>query len=190
MPEEQRLLIKRALTGDTKAFETLIADYQLYAYNIALKMVGNPEDAKDVAQEALIKVYKHLNSFNHNASFSTWLYRIVINACYDFNRQNKQTVSLVDERDGKSVDVVDHSLSADELLEVDEKRQLIERALKRLPDDNRLCMVLRHIHGMSYDEISGILKVPLGTVKSRLTRGRHMLKAAVESDPAFTRELL
>ncbi|MBF4694841.1 RNA polymerase sigma factor [Fusibacter ferrireducens] len=173
-------LLERAIQGDVESFEQLIKKYNRYAYNIAYRMMGNEEDAKDMSQEALIKAYKNIKKFKMESSFSTWLYRIVINTCKDELRKRKETAYSLDETFGED-NRLKHEISdekSDPIL-VYEKAELkanIESALNRLSDDGKSVVVLKDILGYSYDEIGEILQIPIGTVRSRLNRSRIALK--------------
>lgn len=181
MSDNETLLLKRIKDGDVESFELLIKDYQVYAYNIAYRMMGNEEDAKDITQEALIKVYKSIHKFKETSSFSTWLYRIVMNTCKDELKKRKEaTVSLdkeIETDDGTiSREIGDERLNPSTIVERNEVSQLVQEAISELPDANRMVVVLRDIQGLSYEEISQVIKEPIGTVKSRISRGRNQLK--------------
>lgn len=175
-------LIKRCKAGDIDSFEELIENYQLMAYNIAYKLLNNQEDAKDVTQEALIKVYKSIGKFRGDSNFSTWIYRIVYNSAIDFIRKQKKsnTYSIdkeLESEDGSyKRDIADDKYIPEKVYEEKEKKELVHKALNSLPDKYRGVLILRDIHYFSYDEISNITKVPVGTVKSRINRGRQKLK--------------
>lgn len=191
MTDVEQMLLKRSQQGEIKAFEELIAKHQLLAYNIAYRIMGNEEDAKDATQEALIKVFKHLNSFNGDSQFSTWLYRIVVNSCKDLLRKsNRQKVVSIDnafETDDGEIpfELKDEKLTPEESVIQHETSYTVQKAIKSLPEQNRTVIVLRDIQGLSYDEIASIEGVPIGTVKSRIKRGRDMLKEVLIKDQSF-----
>lgn len=181
MSEQERLLIERAKSGDVESFETLIRNHQSYAYNIAFRMIGNEEDAKDAAQEALIKVFKNLHAFKGDSAFSTWLYRIVMNTCKDLLRKRKPNEISIDKGfetdDGEvHLEIEDNTNDPVSKYEQQEVRVTIETALDELPDNYKSVVVLREIQGLSYDEISEIEDIPVGTVRSRINRGRRILR--------------
>ncbi len=185
----ERQLIKRAKNGDIKAFESLIIDYQIYCYNIALGMLRSEEDAKDVSQEALIKVFKKLTTFNESANFSTWLYRIVVNSCLDYIKK-RDKLRLVE--DGGEIDKNSSSgrdSVAEQVLQ-NELSDIVNRNLKKLKHDQRLPIILYDYLGLSYDDVAETLNIPLGTVKSRLKRGREKLRQLVVKDPLFSYSML
>jgi len=181
---DEKKLIKQSISGDVSSFEQLINQYQKMAYNVAYRIMGNEEDAKDMTQEALIKVYKKLKSFRMDASFSTWLYRIVMNTCKDELRKKKMKVVSIDQSfdtgDGEvQMDLEDEKLGPEDKLIQKETQTMVQEALNQLPEANRIVLVLRDIEGMSYDEISEVLQLPKGTVKSRINRGRQGLKEVI-----------
>lgn len=183
--EDEKKLIKQSISGDVSSFEQLINQYQKMAYNVAYRIMGNEEDAKDMTQEALIKVFKNLKSFRMDASFSTWLYRIVMNTCKDDLRKKKmKTLSIDQTFDTGSgevqMEIEDEKLGPEDLLIQKETQGFVQEALQELQEANRIVLVLRDIKGMSYDEIGQVLDLPKGTVKSRINRGRLALKEIIK----------
>lgn len=183
-------LVARAKKGDQSAFEQLVRDNEKRIYNLALRMAGNPEDALDLSQEAFLNAWKGLNSFKGDSAFSTWLYRLASNACLDFLRSKKRrqdttasTLSLDDEETPPPP--ADDSVRPDTQLERKERRLALHRALDALPPHHRQILVMRELSGLSYQEISSILALDLGTVKSRLTRARLALKKILSEDGNF-----
>jgi len=181
LSDNEALLLKKIKEGDIRSFELLISEYQVYAYNVAYRMLGNEEDAKDITQEALIKVYKSIHKFKETSNFSTWLYRIVMNTCKDELKKRKEvTLSLdkeIETDDGTvSLEIGDERLNPSVVVERNEVGHVVQEAISALPDANRIVIVLRDIQGLSYEEISQVIKEPIGTVKSRINRGRGQLK--------------
>ena len=178
--EQEAAIVRKVLGGDANAFETLVLEYEKNVYNIALRMTGNSEDAADMTQEAFIKAYNSLSGFRGDSKFSVWLTRIVSNLCLDFmrSRNRRPTVSLsMEDEDGEDVqlDIADSSQSPEELLERSLTRESVRRGLQSLPEDYREILLLREIQGLSYDEIAAALDIEVGTVKSRIFRGRKKL---------------
>lgn len=178
--EQEAAIVRKVLGGDANAFETLVLEYEKNAYNIALRMTGNSEDAADMTQEAFIKAYNSLQSFRGDSKFSVWLYRIVSNVCLDFlrSKNRRPTVSLsVEDDDGEDaqLDVADESQSPELLLDRKLTRDSVRRGLDSLPPDYRQILLLREIQGLSYDEIAQALSLEVGTVKSRIFRARKRL---------------
>ena len=185
--ERELAAIQRIRDGDADAFEELMAAYEKNVYNLALRMVGNPEDAADMSQEAFIKAYNNLASFRGDSKFSVWLYRIVSNVCLDFLRRQSRrgTVSLsMEDEDGDEVqlDIADESQSPERLLERQLTRDAVRRGLGQLPEDSRQILLLREIQGLSYEEIAQVLDIEVGTVKSRIFRARKKLCAFLLQD--------
>ena len=185
--EREQAVIRMVLEGDVNAFEELMAAYEKNVYNLALRMVGNPEDAQDMAQEAFIKAYNSLQNFRGDSKFSVWLYRIVSNVCLDFlrRRNRRGTVSLsMEDEDGEDVqlDIADESQSPELILERQLTREAVQRGLEALPPDSRQILLLREIQGLSYEEISAALGLEVGTVKSRIFRARKKVCAFLLQD--------
>ena len=178
--EEELRTVESVLGGDVNAFETLVLSYEKNVYNLALRMVKNPEDASDMAQDAFIRAYNSLASFRGESKFSVWLYRIVSNVCLDFlrSRSRHPTVSLSvenDEGEETELDIPDESQSPEALLERRLTRDSVRRGLDALSEEYRQILLLREIQGLSYDEIAETLSMELGTVKSRIFRARKKL---------------
>ena len=164
--DEERRIIAQVCAGDANAFEALVVAYQKQVYNLALRTVGNEEDAADMTQEVFLRAYRALGTFRGESKFSVWLYRLTTNVCIDFLRSRRRhpTVSLTaaDEDD-------EQPLARSEL------RRAVVRGLDRLPDDARRILILRELDGLSYAEIGKVLRLEPGTVKSRLFRARRRL---------------
>ncbi len=176
------MLTKKSINGDIDQFEKRVSEYNRYVYNIAYRMMGNQQDAEDMAQESLIKAYRKIDTFREDANFSTWLYRIVINTCKDELRKRKEKVLSLDDEDGVKNIVASE---VDDPLIVYEKNEVKERvqsAIDQLSEDYKSVIVLRELMGYSYDEMSTILDVPIGTIRSRLSRSRQALKLLLKAD--------
>ena len=178
--EQEYLRVQQVLEGNTNAFEELVLEYEKKVYNVALRILGNSEDAADMTQEAFIKAFNSLSGFRGDSKFSVWLTRIVSNLCLDFlrSRSRRPTVSLSvedDEGDDVQLDIADVSQSPELLLERSLTRESVRRGLKAQPEDYREILLLREIQGLSYDEIADALNIEVGTVKSRIFRGRKKL---------------
>ncbi len=182
MNSNELWLVEESRKGNVDAFEELIKDYKRVAYNIALRILRNVEDAEDASQEALIKVYKSIQNFNMQSTFKVWMYRIVVNTCIDFKRKKNINVVSIDEGIDVGGDnqvyreIADDSTNPDVLLEKNFNSKVINDAVSKLEDDYKAIIILRDIQGFSYSEIAEILSCNLGTVKSRLNRARKSLK--------------
>ncbi|NLK65253.1 MAG: sigma-70 family RNA polymerase sigma factor [Tissierellia bacterium] len=163
-------------------------DYKKSAYNIALRVMRNVEDAEDASQEALIKIFKNINNFNMESTFKVWMYRIVVNTCIDFKRRKSLNTISIDETidlgSGREIqrEISDESSNPDALIERNYSTQLVNDAINMLEDDFKTIIILRDIKGFTYDEVSQILNCNLGTVKSRLSRARKSLKEILEKE--------
>lgn len=178
-PEFEKEIIASVLSGNTDAFEALVKEHEKLVYNLALRMVHNPEDAADMAQETFIKAFRNLKSFKGDSKFSVWLYRIAANVCTDFLRSKSrtQTISLTVDDDGDEAEfsVPDLSGSAEDKLMRKLSREAVQKGLNELSPDYRIPLVLREINGLSYAEIAEVLSLEEGTVKSRIFRARKKL---------------
>jgi RNA polymerase sigma-70 factor (ECF subfamily) len=163
----------------------LVEAYQKKIFNLAFRMIGNYDDAGDLAQEALIRVYKSIAGFKAQSSFSTWIYRITTNVCLDEirKRKNKKVLSLDEEihvEDGEMQRQIESDDPLpEEVFEREELRQIVGDAIASLPEEQRTVLTLRDLQGLSYEEIADILDCPGGTVKSRINRARQALKNAL-----------
>lgn len=182
---EDFILIDRFLGGDAKAFDELVIRHQRKAFNVAYRMLGDYHEANDIAQDAFVKIYHSLKNFRRDASFYTYLYRIVMNLCKNRikargNERRRIAVSLDDpvetEEGVEQKEIKGAGLCPRDELDAKERSKLVQEAISLLGDGFREVVVLRDIEGMSYGEITEILDIDLGTVKSRLHRARMALK--------------
>lgn len=173
-------LIKKARRGDGRAFSMLIENHERFVFNVVYRITGNAEDARDVSQEAFIKAFKNFESYDESSAFSTWLYRIAVNTAIDYIRKRKKENSIsfedyiVDEKNQKGDSGIEEKVISKEGV------KNIISAVNMLDDEFKTVIVLRDMEGMDYKEISDITGLPLGTVKSRLSRGRGKLRQMIE----------
>ncbi len=176
---DEQALIASARAGNQHAFNLLVRVYQDMAYNVAYRVLGQPEAAADATQDAFLAAYRALSVFR-GGSFKAWLLRIVTNACYDQLRRQKRRpqTSLEDlvEDPDYSPSLTDRNESPEEALLNAELAHAIEAAIARLPFDQRIVLVLSDVQGLSYEEIAAATDASLGTVKSRLSRARARLR--------------
>ncbi|MBN1352483.1 sigma-70 family RNA polymerase sigma factor [candidate division KSB1 bacterium] len=174
-------LIKQALGGDQNAYAAILDKYKGPISSLIYRMVKNREETEDLVQEAFIKAFNSLASFNEQYAFSTWLYKIAVNNCIDFFRKKRLRLYSLDKpmesKDGEvQREFPDTTFAADKLVLSKERSTLIQEAIDSLPEKYRISIVLRHNEERSYEEIAEIMQIPLGTVKARIFRAREMLK--------------
>jgi RNA polymerase sigma-70 factor (ECF subfamily) len=174
-------LVERSKGGDLAAFEELVVMYQKQIYNLGYRMMGNEEDACDMAQEAFLKAFKSIRKFTGRSSFGTWVYRIAVNVCIDELRKRKRVklypvVHNDNPENGGGKLITDTGDLPEDRIERRETREQVQRAINRLAEEHRVIIILRDIQGKSYQEIADILNLNIGTVKSRISRARQSLK--------------
>ncbi|MBN8731849.1 MAG: sigma-70 family RNA polymerase sigma factor [Acidobacteria bacterium] len=183
----QARLIDGLRRGDDGAYEELLSLYEKPVYNLVYRLLANPADAPDVVQEVFLKVFRNITTFRGQSSLKTWMYRIAVNEAHNhrrwFERKCGQEVGLEDEvSEGVHFHQVleDQERSPFESFANAEARAMIEDALQSLKPAFRSAVVLRDVEELSYEEIADILQANLGTVKSRILRGREALRVALE----------
>lgn len=175
-------LVSRSQEGDQAAFAELVERYHKKVYNLAYRMLGHGEDARDLTQEVFLKAYFALPDFRGDCTFATWLYRITTNLCLDSLRRRREQVAFsLDEPLQTEKGTLARQLQADEegpeaIVERREFQFLVQQLIATLPPEQRLVLILRELQGLSYEEIALIMQCSLGTVKSRLSRARNALK--------------
>jgi RNA polymerase sigma-70 factor (ECF subfamily) len=176
-PHELAGLVERAREGDVAAFERLIAAYQGKVYTFAFAFTGQPDLAQDLAQDALVKVYRSLGSFRFQSAFTTWLYSIVKNTYLDAIKSRAGRERALEEPlSEREIAGLRELGTAEERLLQKESRRALFTALRRVPLAFRTVVMMADVQGLSYEEIAATLSLPIGTVKSRLKRGRDALK--------------
>jgi RNA polymerase sigma-70 factor (ECF subfamily) len=186
MPMNEQALIQDAQAGNLDAFNVLVLHYQDSVFNTALRILGDEDRASDATQEAFLSAFRSIGSFR-GGSFKAWLMRTVTNACYDELRRQKRrpAVPLEPETDdGEEVDsprwLADPSMSPEQKAEADEVEHAIQHCLDNLPVEFKTVVVMADIQGMDYSEVSAAVRVPLGTIKSRLARARLRLRECLQ----------
>ena len=163
-----------ARRGDQEAFGELVRIYEKRVFALTSRMCRNPDDAAEAAQDAFLAAWQGLPKFRGDSSFATWLYRLASNACVDLlRRENRRQADSLDEA---ALDLPSTEPSPQESAERKELREQVEDGLRQLPPDYRAVLVLREIHQLRYDEIAQALSLDVGTVKSRIKRGRKRLR--------------
>lgn len=177
MQQNEERLVEDAVRGDARAFEILMETHESRMYAVALRMCQNREDAQDCLQDAMIRIYKALPTFKGESSFSTWAYRITMNTCLDDLRKKKnRAASSLDALLDLGWSPADEENTPERKYSRMEMSREINRAIQSLPEDMRAAIVLRDIHGFSYEEIASMLSINIGTIKSRISRGREKLR--------------
>ncbi len=178
-------LLERARQGDSGAFTTLVERHQDELYTMALRLLGAPADAADVVQETFLRAYMRLPELRA-VSVRGWLFRVAVNASRDVQRRAvRRPADPLEDRDGKVLELPSHDVGPEAAAEARERAAAIREALLGLPADYRVAVVLRDVNDLSYEEIAEVLRVPLGTVKSRLSRARSMLAGSLRRSGAL-----
>ena len=175
--QDEERLVEKAINGDARAFEILMEKHEARMYAVALRMCGNREDAQDCLQDAMIRIYKALPTFKGQSSFSTWAYRITMNTCLDDLRRKKtRQASSLDAMLDLGWSPADEENTPERSYGEKEVRRELSKAIQSLPEDMRAAVVLRDVQGFSYEEIASMLNINIGTIKSRISRGREKLR--------------
>ena len=186
MVDEERRLIESAQRGEVESFNALVRMYEGRIYNLCYRMLGDAESAADASQDAFLSAFRNLRSFR-GGSFRSWVLRIATNTCYDVLRARKRrpTTSLDNETDGEDdgspLQIADGGESPDDFALRRELAAAIQHGLATLPEEQRIILILSDIQGLAYEEIAEITSTNLGTVKSRLSRGRARLRDVLKA---------
>ena len=186
MADEERRLVEVAQRGDVESFNELVRLFEGRVYTLCYRMLGDAESAADAAQDAFLAAFRNLRSFR-GGSFRSWMLRIATNTCYDVLRVRKRrpSVSLDIEADDESasspLQIADTAESPDDFAQRRELAAAIQQGLTALPDEQRIVLILSDIQGLAYEEIAQITNSNLGTVKSRLSRGRARLREVLKA---------
>lgn len=170
-------LILALQRGDESAFAELIARHEKKVYNLCLRMLANEHDAEEAAQDAFLALWRSIGDFRGESSLSTWLYRLASNACIDLMRKNRRAANDVSiETEEGTWEIADESATPHEELERKEQLRSVREGLDALPPEYRQVLILRELQQLSYQEIVDVTGLELGTVKSRISRARQLLK--------------
>ncbi len=177
-------LVEATLSGNRQAFGALVERYQDRLFNTLVRVLGSPDDASEVLQDAFVQAYTKLESFRGSSQFYTWMYRVALNMACSYRRRNKrrydeQSVQQIRELSG--AEPVDQSLPPEQLAMCVEQAELVQAALLEISEEHRQILVLREMEDCSYETIAEILDLPVGTVRSRLFRARLQLKERLEN---------
>ena len=191
MPTDIELVQKFQREHDLAAFEQLVERHSDRAYQLAYSILQNRQDAEEVVQDAFLRIYRSLGNFRGDAQFTTWMYRIVVNLCNNKFRWNKvrginRTISIdapLPNAEGDEIlrlELPSSEAPPDEQLAFAELRERVEKAMAQLPESYRTAVLLRNVQQLDYEEIAKILDCAVGTVKSRINRGRELLRQALK----------
>jgi len=174
-------LIERTLAGETEAFGVLVRRWESPIYGLSFRMLGRDEDARDVCQETFISAYRNLKKFRGDSKFSSWLYRIALNACHSRLRRAETGLTQPLENltsEGVAVEYSDPAAEdVSEKLQRDQRATLVRRALQALPPEMRQVILMKEYEDLTFNEIAEILEIPVSTVKSRLYTGLQQMRA-------------
>lgn len=179
MRNSDTYLVKRSQEGETKAFELLILRYQRRIFNVVFRIVRNEDVVEDLAQETFLNAFKSIRNFKGGSSFYTWLYRIAVNVCINYRTKQKRATFVdegVMETEGVAERASGAEISPERAVRSLESSVAISEAVDSLPEDIRTAIIMREYEGLSYQEIAEIVDCPIGTVRSRIFRGRAILK--------------
>ena len=183
----QERLLEGLQTGQEEAYEMLIKRFEHPIYNLVMRLLNDPSDSSDVVQEVFLKVFRNVRTFRGQSSLKTWIYRIAVNEAYNhrrwFSRHRKQEIGLEPEEEGSPAlrdSLSDPGRTPYDWALNEERHVMIEQALKDVNPAFRAAVVLRDIDDLSYEEIAEILQISMGTVKSRILRGRESLRKSLK----------
>ena len=172
-------LVTRSIGGDADSFNQLVLRWERPIYALAYRVIGREEDARDVCQETFLRAFRALNGFRGQAKFSSWLYRIALNLCRDWVRRERRTPIVQASEDIDLMEVAavrEPSASIEDLVARKELTRIVERAMARLPEEQRTAIILKEYHELTFQEIADLVGCPLSTVKTRLYQGLAVLR--------------
>ncbi|MBI3400268.1 MAG: sigma-70 family RNA polymerase sigma factor [Acidobacteria bacterium] len=179
-------LVARSIRGDANSFNELILRWEGPIYALAYRTIGREEDARDVCQETFLRAFRALPRFRGEAKFSSWLYRIALNLCRDWIRRERRTPVVQPPEDVDLMELAaaaEPSESVEDLVQRKDLARAMERAMARLPEEQRTAIVLKEYHGLTFQEIAELVGCPLSTVKTRLYQGLTVLRRELAKNP-------
>ncbi|MFP3939696.1 MAG: RNA polymerase sigma factor [Thermoanaerobaculia bacterium] len=179
----ERTLAERHRWGDPQAFEEVYRTHAHLVYNLALRLAGDPDRAADLAQEVFLRIHRHLGTFRGRSSLETWIYRVTVNHCRSRlarRRPPSRPLTLDEGQEDRVAHLADPSRGPEERALAGDAARLVTAALTRLPVKLREAVVLRDLEGLPYDDIARVLGVRIGTVRSRIARGRERLRSVLQ----------
>jgi RNA polymerase sigma-70 factor (ECF subfamily) len=189
MPSTDEELVAQSIRGDADSFNELIRRWERPIYALAYRTIGREEEARDVCQETFLRAYRALPAFRGQAKFSSWLYRIALNLCRDWQRRERrapvvQAPEGVDLRDLAAA--AEPSESIEDLVARQDLSRAVERLMARLPEEQRTAVILKEYHGLTFQEIADLVGCPLSTVKTRVYQGLSVLRRGLDRQSAAT----
>ena len=185
MTSSDEELVTRSIGGDPESFNQLVLRWERPIYALAYRVIGREEDARDVCQETFLRAFRALGGFRGQAKFSSWLYRIALNLCRDWVRRQRRTPVVQLPED---VDVIELAASREPTEPIEDlvaRRDLtraVEKAMARLPEEQRTAIILKEYHGLTFQEIADLVGCPLSTVKTRLYQGLTVLRRELDQN--------
>lgn len=175
-------ILEQIRLGDTRKYSLIVDRHKNQAYALAFRLVGEKREAEELMQDGFVRAFRNLDQFRGDAKFSTWLYRIVYNLCMTRVTRRRSRIDSVDIHEEMLDNVfVDEEAGADERMENDEYNRMVAEEIQQLPEKFKSAVTLFYLQEMSYEEMTGVLNLPLGTVKTNLFRGRNLLRERVLS---------
>ena len=184
-------LVARSIRGDSDSFNELVLRWERPIYALAYRTIGRQEDARDVCQETFLRAFRALPAFRGQAKFSSWLYRIALNLCRDWMRRERRTPIVQTPEDVDLIELAaaaEPSESIEDLVARKDLTRVVERAMARLPGEQRTAIILKEYHGLTFQEIADLVGCPLSTVKTRLYQGLTVLRRELANNPLATRQ--
>src|SRR5216110_1781348 len=183
-------LVAKSIDGDADSFNELIHRWEHPIYALAYRQIGREEDARDVCQETFLRAYRALQGFRGQAKFSSWLYRIALNLCRDWMRRERRTPVVQPPEDVDLMDLAAAAEPAESIEDLVARKDLsraVERAMKKLPEEQRTAIILKEYHGLTFQEIADLVGCPMSTVKTRLYQGLTVLRRELARHGAAAR---
>ena len=193
MPWTDEELVARSMGGDVESFNQLILRWERPIYALAYRVIGREEDARDVCQETFLRAFRALPGFKGQAKFSSWLYRIALNLCRDWIRRQRRAPVVQAPEGVELMDLASERGPVESIEDLVERRELsdvVEQAMKLLPEEQRTAIILKEYHGMTFQEIADLQHCPLSTVKTRLYQGLTVLRRHLEKNAKTRPELV
>jgi RNA polymerase sigma-70 factor, ECF subfamily len=186
-------LVARSIRGDADSFNQLVLRWERPIYALAYRTIGREEDARDVCQETFLRAFRALPRFRGQAKFSSWIYRIALNLCHDWVRRERRSgfVQPPEDRDLQDLAAAEEpSESIEDLVARRVQVRIVQRAMAALPEEQRMAIILKEYHGLTFQEIADLMGCPLSTVKTRLYQGLSVLRRELGEQKTTTRATL